>query len=59
MRFDIPLEYKDAAFWNVNDRALSGEPGVWGHCSYRQDKTDPYPQPQLILMLQNLISYEL
>lgn len=58
MRFDIPLDYKGASFWNVNDRALSGEPGVWGHCSFRQDKSDPYPQPQLISMLQNLISYE-
>jgi len=58
MRFDIPLDYKGTAFWNVNDRALSGEPGVWGHCSFRQDKSDPYPQPQLISMLQNLLSYE-
>lgn len=54
MRFDIPLEYKGSAFWNVNDRALSGEPGVWGHCSYRVDKTDPYPQPQLIEMLKRI-----
>jgi len=58
MRFDIPLDYKEAAFWNVNDRALSGEPGVWGHCSYRLDKTDPYPQPQLIEMLKRLSEYE-
>ena len=58
LRFDIPLDYKGEEFWNVSNRALSGEPGVWGHCSYRVDKTDPYPQPQLISMLQTLSKYE-
>jgi hypothetical protein len=58
MRFDIPLDYKGQAFWNVNNRALGGEPGIWGHCSFRLDKTDPYPQPQLIETLNNLSQYE-
>lgn len=57
MRFDIPLDYKGPTFWNVNRAALSGEPGVWGHCSYRLDKTDPYPQPELLNLLSNLSTW--
>lgn len=59
LRFEIPLDYKGSEFWNVSRRALSGEPGIWGHCSFRQDKTDPYPSIQLIQMLQNLKSWAL
>lgn len=57
LRFEIPLTYREVDFWNVSGKALSGEPGIWGHCSFRTDKTDPYPQPQLLEMLSNLPKY--
>lgn len=51
--YDIPLTYKDNVF-EVNENALSGEPGVYTHCSVRYDKIDVYPHPKLIEMLKSL-----
>jgi len=44
--------------WDVSQRALSGEPGIWTHVSYRQKpgKTDCHPQPELIEMLKTIAS---
>ncbi|MFW6246609.1 MAG: N-acetylmuramoyl-L-alanine amidase [bacterium] len=58
----IDLEYKGDNMWGVieNDkwvadpRALATESGVWSHTSFRPDKSDAHPQPELIQMLQNL-----
>lgn len=52
-RYSIPLDYKED-MWDVSRDALSGEPGVWSHVSYRNDKSDCHPQPELINMLKNL-----
>ena len=57
-RYGIPLDYKGDVMWDVTDRALSGEPGVWTHVSYRPDKSDCHPQPSLIDMLQRLNRYK-
>lgn len=51
--YGIPLGYNED-MWNVSPRALSGEPGVWSHVSYRNDKSDCHPQPNLVKMLKSL-----
>jgi N-acetyl-anhydromuramyl-L-alanine amidase AmpD len=52
--FSIPADYKGDRFWQQNRYVLSGEKGVWGHCSYRSDKSDPHPQPELVKLLKEL-----
>ncbi len=52
-RYDIPLDYR-TYIWDVNADALSGAPGVYTHCSYRIDKQDIHPQPEMIQMLTAL-----
>jgi len=52
-RYDIPLDYNED-MWDVSKRALSGEKGIWSHCSVRPDKSDVSPQPELIDMLKSL-----
>lgn len=53
-RYDIPLDY-NTDMWEVSERALDGEPGVWSHVSFRDSgKWDCHPQPELIDMLRNI-----
>ena len=52
-RYKIPLTY-NPSMWDVNEDALAGKPGVWAHVSYRKDKSDCHPQPELIAMLKSL-----
>ncbi len=52
-RYNIPLDYNDD-MWSVSERALSGVSGIWTHVSYRSDKSDCHPQPELIEMLKSL-----
>jgi len=52
-RYKIPLKY-NADMWDLSDKAMSGTPGVWTHVSYRKDKSDCHPQPELIQMLKSL-----
>ena len=52
-KFNIPLNYNSNMF-EVNSDALSGKSGIWSHTSFRFDKSDIHPQPNLIEMLQNL-----
>lgn len=51
--YDIPKVY-NTNMWDVNKEALSGKPGVWTHNSYRFDKNDCAPQPDLIELLKNI-----
>lgn len=53
--YRIPLKYS-AEMWDVSERALAGEPGVWTHVSYRPypQKFDCHPDPNLISLLQAL-----
>lgn len=50
----IDLTYREEDMWNISDRALKGETGVFTHNSYRKDKTDISPQPKMIAMLKSL-----
>lgn len=51
--YGIPLTYQEG-MWDVSEAALSGADGVWTHVSYRKDKSDCHPQPELIQMLKSL-----
>lgn len=58
-RYNIPLDYKGDEMFDINNRALSGEPGVWTHTSFRpypeeHQKWDCHPQPELISMLRTI-----
>lgn len=52
-RYGIPINYNEG-MWDVNEDALKGKSGVWTHVSYRKDKSDCHPQPELISMLKSL-----
>jgi hypothetical protein len=52
-RYNIPTTYHPE-MWDVDLNAVSGDPGVWTHVSFRSDKTDMHPQPELIQMLKAL-----
>jgi len=52
--YNIPLDYKESEMWDLSEDALSGVPGIYTHNSYRADKSDISPQPQIIEMLKNL-----
>lgn len=51
--YGIPKDY-NPDMWNVSKRALGETPGIWTHVSYRADKQDCHPQPELINMLKSL-----
>ncbi len=54
--FNIPIvqtEY-DKEWFGIDKDALNGTPGIWTHVHYRKDKTDCFPQPELIEMLNSL-----
>jgi N-acetyl-anhydromuramyl-L-alanine amidase AmpD len=51
--YGIPLTYKPQ-MWDYSKEAINGMPGVWSHTSYRKDKSDIHPQPELIEMLKSL-----
>ena len=53
LTYGIPLEYKKD-IWDITPRAMGGEPGVFTHNSYRKDKSDIHPQPDMIAMLKTL-----
>jgi N-acetyl-anhydromuramyl-L-alanine amidase AmpD len=52
-KFDIPKDY-NPGMWDISKDALGGKPGIWTHVSYRPDKSDMCPQPELISALQSL-----
>jgi N-acetyl-anhydromuramyl-L-alanine amidase AmpD len=51
---NIPVEFKGMEMFDYTPRAFFGEPGIWTHTSYRRDKSDCHPQPELVKMLQTL-----
>lgn len=53
-KYGIDIGYKGDIIFKQNKRALLGEPGLWTHGSYRTDKDDLHPQPELIQMLDSL-----
>ena len=50
-KYDIPFEYKED-MWDVSKDALNGVSGIYSHTSYRADKSDCHPQPELISMIK-------
>jgi hypothetical protein len=52
-KYNIPKTY-NPDMWEVSKRALMGTPGIWGHCSFREDAMDPHPQIELVNMLKSL-----
>lgn len=51
--YNIPLTYHEDMF-EVSNKALNGESGIWSHTSFRSDKSDVHPQKSLIKMLKGL-----
>jgi N-acetyl-anhydromuramyl-L-alanine amidase AmpD len=52
-QYNIPRDYF-ASIFDIDKRALRGEPGIFTHNSVRHDKSDIYPCPRMIEMLQSL-----
>jgi N-acetyl-anhydromuramyl-L-alanine amidase AmpD len=52
--YNIPKTY-NADMWEYSRySALCGSPGIWSHVSYRKDKSDCFPQLELIETIENL-----
>ena len=51
--YGIPVDYNPNV-WDIMTEALSGEAGTFTHNSYRKDKSDVHPQPELIKAWQDL-----
>jgi hypothetical protein len=52
--YGIPLDYNEKDMWELSKNAVSGVKGIYTHNSYRKDKSDVFPQPELIQMLKEL-----
>jgi hypothetical protein len=52
-KYGIPIGYSTDLF-QLSHKALRGERGLFSHSSYRPDKSDMHPQPELIEMLIKL-----
>lgn len=54
--YDIPIrDFKYTTDWfDLQADAFNNTPGIWTHVNVRQDKTDCFPQPELINMLNSL-----
>ena len=53
--FEIKVENRvyDRDWFDLKWDALNGGGGLWTHCQVREDKTDCFPQPELIQMLND------
>lgn len=51
--YDIPKDYR-SEIWAIDKEAFKGSKGIFTHNSVRKDKSDMYPDPRVIKMLQNL-----
>ena len=52
-KWNIPKTYNED-IWNVSKKALSGTPMIATHVSFRSDKSDLHPMPEMIDMLKSL-----
>jgi N-acetyl-anhydromuramyl-L-alanine amidase AmpD len=54
-KYNIPTHYQgyDNLF-KLSNKAIIGEKGIFTHNSYRADKTDLHPQPEMIEIFKNL-----
>lgn len=51
--YGIPQKY-NADMWGYSRMAMKGNPGIYSHVSYRKDKSDGFPQIELIKTIKNL-----
>ena len=51
--YNIPREYR-AQIFSLDKEEFKGTPGIYTHNSVRKDKSDIYPCPRIIQMLENL-----
>jgi N-acetyl-anhydromuramyl-L-alanine amidase AmpD len=51
--YNIPLDYIPT-MWDINKDAMTGKEGVYTHTSFRTDKSDCFPQVEMIDMLKSL-----
>lgn len=52
-KYSIDRKYNSDMF-DLNSKAMSGVNGIWTHVSYRSDKNDCSPQPNLIDILRSI-----
>lgn len=52
-KYTIAKTY-NSDMWDISQNALAGKNGIYTHVSYRKDKSDMHPQPELISMLRGL-----
>ena len=52
-KWNIPLTYQ-SDMWDVSKNALGSMSSIYAHVSFREDKSDIFPMPEMIEMLQNL-----
>ena len=48
--YNIPKDFK-TDMWDISKLALSGNPGIYTHVSFRKDKSDCHPQKELLEIL--------
>lgn len=48
--YKIPKTY-NPEMWDYSRSAMNGSPGIWSHISYRKDKSDCFPQVELIKII--------
>ena len=53
-KYGIDIKYKGDRIFTLSQDALAGAGGVWTHNSYRADKSDICPQPNMVEMLKSL-----
>lgn len=51
--YKIPITYNED-MWDLSKKALAHNPGIYTHVSYRKDKSDCFPQEELINTLKRL-----
>jgi N-acetyl-anhydromuramyl-L-alanine amidase AmpD len=54
--YNIPNTY-NADMWDYSRSAMNGSPGIWTHVSFRKDKSDCFPQIELIKTIQHMKGY--
>ena len=52
--YNIPKTY-NSDMWDYSRSAINGSPGIFTHVSFRKDKSDCFPQEDLVEVLKKLI----
>lgn len=54
MREFLQVPYSQSYAFDLKDDAMKGSPGLWTHSNVRKDKTDCFPQPELVSLIHSL-----